>query len=152
MADRRARHIATAALLAAVLAATGPAAAKTDTLARGAMSLVGTPLDVALTPYTATSSFVRKYYINGSQSWWQKAMLTPAMGIVYGTSCAMITGATTFMRFMDGLINVPIGLAVLGSDTTPDTALYEPVHGKPGAVVDYHGIYFGGYHCEGFFQ
>jgi len=63
-----------------------------------------------------------------------------------------IIGATTVMRFVDGLLNVPLGLAVLGSDTVPDTSLYEPIHGSPGALVDCHGIYFGGYHCEGFFQ
>ncbi len=150
MANRRARRIATAALLAMAFAAAAPAAAETATLARGAMSLIGTPLDVALVPVTATTSFVRKYYVNGTQSPIQKAVMTLPVGGMYGLSCVIITGATTFMRFFDGVINVPVGLAVLGRDTAPDTALYEPVPGK--ALVDYHGIYFGGYHCEGFFQ
>jgi hypothetical protein len=152
MANRRVRRTATAALLAIALVGAGPAAAKTDTLARGAMDLVGTPLDVALTPVTATTSFVRKYYLGGSQSPLQKAVMTLPIGGMYGISCVIVTGANTFMRFVDGLINVPVGLAVLGSDKDPDTQLYEPIHGKPGALVDFHGIYFGGYHCEGFFQ
>jgi hypothetical protein len=130
----------------------GPASAKTDTLARGAMSLVGTPLDLALLPYTASSTFVRKFYLTGEQSALGKVMLTPLMGAVYGICCVAISGTAAAMRFTDGLLNVPLGLAVLGSDEVPDTALYEPVHGKTGAVVDYKGIYFGGYHCEGFFQ
>ena len=67
MGMRPARTIATTALLAAALALSGPVWAETDTLARGAMSLVGTPLDLALSPYTATSTFVRKFYINGNQ-------------------------------------------------------------------------------------
>lgn len=152
MANRRARRTLSGALLAIALVGAGPAAAKTDTLARGAMSLVGTPLDLALSPVTATTSFVRKYYVGGKQSALQKAVMTLPIGGMYGLSCVIITSATTFMRLWDGIINVPVGLAVLGSDTSPDTQLYEPVHGSPGALVDYHGIYFGGYHCEGFFQ
>ena len=150
MAMRPARRTATAALLATVLACAGPAAAETATLARGAMSLVGTPVDLALTPYTAGSAFVRKYYVNGKQSALEKALMTPVMGMVYGASCTMITGAVTFIRFTDGLLNVPLGLAMLGSDKEPDTAIFEPVHGH--ALVDTHGIYLGGYYCEGFFQ
>jgi hypothetical protein len=151
MAMRWAGRIASAALLATILMWAGPASAKTDTLARGAMSLVGTPLDIALTPYTASSTFVRKFYM-GNQSPLAKVALTPLMGVSYGVACVAITGAVAVMRFTDGLLNIPLGLAVLGSDTSPDTALYEPVHGAPGALVDYHGLYFGGYHCEGFFQ
>ena len=82
MAMRPARRTATAALLATVLACAGPAAAETATLARGAMSLVGTPVDLALTPYTAGSAFVRKYYVNGKQSALEKALMTPVMGMV----------------------------------------------------------------------
>lgn len=152
MGMRRVGRIASAALLATALAWAGPASAKTDTLQRGAMSLVGTPLDLALTPYTATSTFVRKFYIGGNQSPVAKVALTPLIGIVYGLSCVALTGASTVLRFTDGLLNIPVGIAVLGSDTSPDTAIYEPIHGKPGAVVDYKGLYFGGYHCEGFFQ
>jgi hypothetical protein len=152
MGMRRGRRIASAALLATVLTWAGPASAKTDTLARGAMSLVGTPLDLALTPYTATSTFVRKFYIGGNQSPVAKVAMTPLIGVVYGLCCVALTGASTVIRFTDGLLNVPVGIAVLGSDTTPDTAIYEPIHGSPGALVDYKGLYFGGYHCEGFFQ
>src|SRR5262249_29386953 len=149
----RVGRITTVALLATALVTwTGPASAETNTLARGAMNLVGTPLDLAVLPYTATSSFVRKYYIKGNQSPVAKAALTPLMGMVYGISCVAITGATTFMRFTDGLLNVPLGVAMLRAEKEPDTVIYEPVHGSPGALVDYHGIYFGGYHCEGFFQ
>jgi hypothetical protein len=149
---RRVPPIATIALLAAVLTWSGPAWAKTDTLAHGAMNLVGTPIDLALTPYTATSSFVRKFYVTGNHSPGAKVALTPLVGTVYGICCAAITGAVAVMRFTDGLVNIPIGLAVIGSDKDPDTSIYEPVHGKPGALVDFHGVYFGGYHCEGFFQ
>jgi hypothetical protein len=152
MGVRRAPRIAAAALLATALACVGPASAKTDTLARGAMNLVGTPLDIALAPYTASSSFVRKYYLAGHQSPVGKVMLTPLVGTVYGIACTGITGTVAVLRFVDGLLNVPLGLAVLGSDKQPDTAIYEPVHGAGGALVDYHGLYFGGYHCEGFFQ
>ena len=150
MGMRRAPRIATAALLATALTWAGPASAKTDTLARGAMSLVGTPLDVALSPVTGTTSFVRKFYMGSNQSALSKVLLTPLVGAVYGICCTGITGAVAVMRFTDGLLNIPVGLAVLGSDTTPDTAIYEPVKGH--ALVDYHGLYFGGYHCEGFFQ
>jgi len=114
------------------------------------MNLVGTPLDIALSPYTATSSFVRKFYLGSNQSPLAKVMLTPLVGAVYGISCVGLTGAVAFMRLPDGMPNVPLGLAVLGSETEPDTAIYEPIKGT--ALVDYHGIYFGGYHCEGFFQ
>jgi hypothetical protein len=152
MGMRRGRRIAIAALLATALTWAGPASAETNTLAHGAMSLVGAPLDLAMTPYTATSTFVRKFYISGNQSPVAKVALTPLVGSVYGICCVALTGASTFMRLADGLVNVPVGLAVLGSDKEPDTAIYEPVHGTPGAVVDYHGLYFGGYHCEGFFQ
>jgi hypothetical protein len=152
MANQRARRTATAALLAIALVGAGPAAATTDTLARGAMDLVGTPLDLALVPYTMSASFVRKFYLGSNQSALQKAALTLPMAVVYGINCTAITLTTTFMRAVDGLLNVPIGLAVLGRDENPDTALYEPIHGSPGALVDYHGIYFGGYYCEGFFS
>ncbi len=151
MAILPARSTATAALLAAVLSCAAPAAAETKTLARGAMDLVGTPLDLALSPYTVTSTFVRKYYVTGKGSPLEKALLTPVTGLVYGCSCLMTTGAVTFMRFADGLVNVPMGLAMLGSEKEPDTALFEPDHGAKGALVDYRGIYFGGYYCEGFF-
>ena len=56
------------------------------------------------------------------------------------------------MRFVDGLVNVPVGLAVLGFDVDPGTSIFEPVHGENTAVVDAGPIYFGGYYCEGFFQ
>jgi hypothetical protein len=152
MSNRRVRRNATAALLAIVLMGARTSAAETSTLAGGAMDLVGTPIDVALMPVTATTSFVRKYYVGGSQSVAQKVMMTPLTGVVYLPSCLMITGATTFMRFVSGLVNIPMGLVALGMDTPPDTRIYEPLHGSPGALVDFHGVYFGGYHCEGFFQ
>jgi hypothetical protein len=152
MAMRRMGRIATAALVAIGLTSAGPASAKTGTLARGAMSLVGTPIDIALTPVTASSTFVRKFYLDSKQGPFAKVMLTPLIGGIYGICCTGITGAVAVMRFTDGIVNIPLGLAVLGSDSEPDTALYEPIHGTPGALVDYHGIYFGGYHCEGFFQ
>jgi hypothetical protein len=148
----RARRTATAALLAAALAWAGPASAGTETLARGAMNLVGTPLDLALSPYTVTSSFVRKFYLKSNQSTLGKIAMTPLMAIVYGVSCTAITGVVTALRFTDGLVNVPVGLAVLGSDVDPGTQIYQPVHGENSAVVDAGPLYFGGYYCEGFFQ
>jgi len=152
MGMRPARTTATAALLATALALSGPVWAETATLARGAMSLVGTPLDLALSPYTATSTFVRKFYVNGNQPPMEKVLLTPVMGMAYIGSCTLLNIAAGVMRFTDGLVNVPVGLAMLGSDKEPDTALYEPIHGEHTAVVDYGGIYFGAYYCEGFFQ
>ena len=152
MGMRPARTTAIAALLATALALSGPVWAETATLARGAMSLVGTPLDIALSPYTATSTFVRKFYVNGSQPPMEKVLLTPVMGMAYIGSCTLLNIAAGVMRFTDGLVNVPVGLAMLGSDKEPDTALYEPIHGENTAVVDYGGIYFGAYYCEGFFQ
>ena len=151
MAMRWMGRIATAALLATAVTWPGPVFAKTDTLARGAMNLVGTPLDLALLPYTATSSFVRKYY-GGEQSVTSKVVMTPLMGVTYGISCTAITGAVAIMRLVDGMLNVPLGLAVLPTDAQPDTQIYEPIHGSPGALIDYGPIYIGGYHCEGFFQ
>ena len=71
---------------------------------------------------------------------------------MYIASCVIITGAVAALRFIDGLLNVPVGLAVLGFDVDPGTSIYEPVHGEYGAVVDTGPIYFGGYYCEGFFQ
>ena len=51
------------------------------------------------------------------------------VGVVYLPSCLAITGATTFMRFVSGLINIPVGLAMLGSEKAPDTTIYElPQH------------------------
>jgi hypothetical protein len=152
MAMRRARRTATMALLVAALASADRASAKIDTLAQGAMNLVGSPMDVAMSPYTATSTFVRKYYAKGGQSTLAKVVTTPAIGLVYIPSCAIITFTVAALRFADGLLNVPVGLAVLGSDVDPGTSIYEPVHGEYGAVVDAGPIYFGGYHCEGFFQ
>ena len=152
MSNRRVLRNATAALLAIALLGARPAAAETETLAGGAMDLVGTPIDLALTPVTATTSFIRKYYVSGDQSIAQKVLMTPLTGVVYIPSCLMITGATTVMRFASGLVNIPIGLAMLGAEKAPETNFYEPIHGKPGALVDFHGVYFGGYHCEGFFQ
>ena len=152
MSNRRLRRTGTAALLAIFILGARSAAAETSTLAGGAMDLVGAPLDLALAPVTATTSFVRKYYVTSNASVAQKVTMTPLIGVVYLPSCLMITGATTFMRLASGLLNVPVGLAMLGSDTPQDTRIYEPLHGSPGALVDYHGIYFGGYHCEGYFQ
>ena len=152
MSNRRVRRNAAAALLAIVLMGARTSAADTSTLAGGAMDLVGTPIDVALTPVTATTSFVRKYYVTSDASVAQKVLMTPLTGVVYLPSCIMITGATTVMRFASGLVNIPIGLAMLGVEKAPETNFYEPIHGKPGALVDFHGVYFGGYHCEGFFQ
>ena len=151
MSNRRLRRNATAALLVIALLGARPAAAETETLAGGAMDLVGTPIDVALMPVTATTSFVRKFYMSGDQSVAQKVLMTPLTGVVYLPSCLMITGATTMMRFASGLLNVPLGIAMLGAEKAPDTNMYEPIE-KPGALVDFHGVYFGGYHCEGFFQ
>jgi hypothetical protein len=151
MSNRRVLLNATAALLAIALLGARPAAAETETLAGGAMDLVGTPIDVALMPVTATTSFVRKFYMSGDQSVAQKVLMTPLTGVVYLPSCLMITGATTMMRFASGLLNVPLGIAMLGAEKAPDTSMYEPIE-KPGALVDFHGVYFGGYHCEGFFQ
>ena len=85
MAMGRAGRIATTALLAA-LSWAGPASAGSETLTRGAMNLVGTPLDLALSPYTVTSSFVRKYYIKSKGSTLSKIAMTPLMGIVYVAS------------------------------------------------------------------
>jgi hypothetical protein len=152
MSNRRVRRIGTAALLAVALLGARTAAAETSTLAGGAMDLVGAPVDLALTPVTATTSFVRKFYVTGNRSAVQKVALTPAVGVVYLPACLIITGSTTVMRFVSGLVNIPMGLVALGSDKAPDTRIYEPIHGSPGALVDYKGIYFGGYHCEGFFQ
>jgi hypothetical protein len=152
MAMRRARRTATMALLVAALASASPASAKIDTLAQGAMNLVGAPIDVAMSPYTATSTFVRKHYATSDQSTRAKVVTTPVLGLVYIPSCVIITGTVAALRFVDGLVNVPVGLAVLGSEVDPGTSIYEPVHGEYGAVVDAGPIYFGGYHCEGFFQ
>jgi hypothetical protein len=144
--------VTAAALAAVVLTSARPASATTDTLARGAMNLVGTPIDLALFPVTATTSFVRKFYMSDKHSAVGKIVQTPLIGTVYGISCVAITGATAFMRLADGLLNIPLGLAVIGADKDPDTQIYEPLHGSPGALVDYKGVYIGGYHCEGFFQ
>jgi len=152
MVMQRARRTATTALLVAALASAGPASAKIDTLAQGAMNLVGTPLDIAMSPYTATSTFVRKQYAKSDQSMFSKVVATPALGLVYIPSCVIATFTVAALRFVDGLVNVPVGLAVLGSDVDPGTQIYEPVHGEYGAVVDVGPIYFGGYHCEGYFQ
>src|SRR5689334_24845898 len=98
----RVGRIATVALLATALVTwAGPASAETATLARGAMNLVGTPIDLALLPYTATTSFVRKFYVKSNQSAVAKVALTPLVGTVYGICCVAITGANTFMRFTD---------------------------------------------------
>ena len=152
MALRRARRTATTALLVAALASAGPASAETETLAKGAMNLVGAPIDLAMSPYTATSTFVRKHYATSDQSTLAKVATTPPVGMVYLTTCLAITGAVAALRLVDGLVNVPVGLAVLGSDVDPGTSIYSPVRGEYGAVVDAGPIYFGGYHCEGFFQ
>ena len=151
MAMRRARRTATTALLVAALASAGPASAKIDTLAQGTMNLVGTPLDIVMSPYTATSTFVRKQYGKGDLTV-GKVVATPALGLVYIPSCVIATFTVAALRFVDGLINVPVGLAVLGSDVDPGTQIFEPVHGDHGAVVDAGPVYFGGYYCEGYFQ
>jgi hypothetical protein len=140
------------ALVVAALTSAGPASARVDTLAQGAMNLVGTPLDLAMLPYTATSTFVRKQYAKSGQSTLAKIAITPAVGLAYIPSCTIITGAVAALRFVDGLVNVPVGLAVLGFDVDPGTSIFEPVHGENAAVVDAGPIYFGGYYCEGFFQ
>src|SRR5262249_51231067 len=91
-------------------------------------------------------------YVNGTQPPMEKVLLTPVMGMAYIGSCTLLNIAAGVMRFTDGLVNVPVGLAMLGSDKEPDTALYEPIHGENTAVVDYGGIYFGASYCEGFSQ
>ena len=104
MSNRRVRRIGTAALLAIFLLGARTATAETSTLAGGAMDLVGTPIDLALSPVTATTSFVRKYYVTSDASAAQKVMMTPLVGVVYIPSCLAITGATTFMRLVSGLV------------------------------------------------
>jgi hypothetical protein len=147
----RPARTAIAVVLATALTWSGAASAEINTLKHGAMSLVGAPLDLAFTPYTATSTLVRKFYMSDKESALSKVLLTPLVGTVYLTSCIMgITGATTVVRLTDAIVNVPLGLAMLGSDKEPDTTLYEPTKG--GAVVDYKGLYFGAYSCEGYFQ
>ena len=123
MSNRRVGRIGAAALVAIVLLGVRTAAAETSTLAGGAMDLVGAPVDLALTPVTATTSFVRKFYVTGNRSVTQKVVLTPAVGVVYLPACLIITGSTTVMRLVSGLVNIPIGLAVLGSDKAPDTRI-----------------------------
>src|SRR4029453_9254638 len=93
MAMRRARWTATMVLLVAALTSAGPASARVDTLAQGAMNLVGTPLDLAMSPYTATSTFVRKQYAKSGQSTLAKVATTPVVGLVYIPSCTITAGA-----------------------------------------------------------
>jgi hypothetical protein len=68
----------------------------------------------------------------------EKALLTPVMGVAYIGSCTLLYIAAGVMRFTDGLVNVPVGLAMLASEKEPDTSLYEPVHGENAAVVAIH--------------
>lgn len=83
-------------------------------------------------------TFVRKFYINGKQPPLEKALLTPVMGVAYIGSCTLLYIAAGVMRFTDGLVNVPVGLAMLASEKEPDTSLYDPVHGENAAVVAIH--------------
>jgi len=152
MATRGVWFSVTTTFLVVALATASPALAKTDVLKHGAANLLQAPLDVALAPYTMTDSFVRRFYLSDKRSLAEKITLTPLMGAVYIPCCTAITIVAALFRGFDGVVNVPVGLALLGSDSDVDLSMYDEIHGKRGALVDKSPLYFGAYHCEGFFQ
>jgi hypothetical protein len=131
-----------------------PASAKGQMVRRSAENVLQAPLDLLLAPYTGPSSLVRNYYGSDRHSGLEKAMMTPVMGVIYVPACGFMSMYLPVHRFIEGVLLFPLAVALAG--TEQDLYLYDPVHGKKGAVVDKKGknfnAYFGGYYCEGFFK
>jgi hypothetical protein len=150
MGFRTVRIVAIALVAAAALVWSRPAHAKAETLKRSVSNILQAPLDYALMPYTAVDSLIQNYYRSERHGAVEKVLLTPVMGIIYLPSCIFMSGYVPAHRFLEGTFLLPVGLATAWTDT--DIYLYDPVHGKRGAVVDKDPFYFGGRYCEGFFK
>jgi hypothetical protein len=131
-----------------------PANAKGQMLRRSTENVTQAPLDLLLTPYTGPSSLIRNYYGSSRHSKLEKAMMTPVMGVIYLPACGFMSMYLPVHRFLEGVLLFPLAAVLAGTDK--DIYLYDPVHGKKGALVDKKGehfnAYFGGYYCEGFFK
>lgn len=150
MGFRTVRLMAVALVAASVLAWTPAAHAKAEMLKRDISNVLQAPLDFALIPYTATDSLVHNYYRSKRHSLAEKIFLTPVMAVIYVPTCVFMSGYLPAHRFLEGSLLLPAALAVAPTDI--DVHLYEPVHGKRGALVDKPPFYFGGRYCEGFFK
>lgn len=150
MGSRTVRFLAIALVVASTLAWSRPAHATADMLKRCISNVLQAPLDYALVPYTAVDSLVQNYYLSKRHGPVEKALLTPVMGAIYVPTCTFMSGYVSAHRFIEGALLLPFGAALAGTDV--DIHLYEPVHGKRGAVVDDGPFYFGGRYCEGFFK
>lgn len=150
MRFRTAPILAIALLVASTLAWSRPAHAKAEMLKRSASNILQAPLDFALLPYTAVDTLVQNYYRSKRHGVVEKVALTPVMGVIYLPACTFAGGFVPAYRFVEGALTLPFAAALAGTEV--DIHLYEPVHGRRGAVVDKDPLYFGGRYCEGFFK
>jgi len=150
MGFRTTRIVAVAVLAAATLGWSGLAHAKAEMLKRQGGNVLQAPLDFALLPYTSVDSLVQNYYRSKRHGVVEKIMLTPVMGVIYVPACVFAGGYVSAHRAVEGALLLPAAAALAGTDV--DIHLYDPVHGKRGAVVDKKPFYFGGRYCEGFFK
>jgi len=150
MGFRTVRIVAIALIAASTLVWTRPAHAKAEMLKRSISNVLQAPLDYALVPYTSVDSLIQNYYRSKRHSIVEKVMLTPVMGVIYMPACVFMSGYIPAHRFIEGALMLPAAAALAGTEV--DLHLYEPVHGRRGAVVDKTPFYFGGRYCEGFFK
>jgi hypothetical protein len=154
MRSRLVGFVAGVLVVGASLLSAAPAGAKGQMVRRSAENVTQAPLDLLLAPYTGPSSLIRNYYGSSRHSKLEKVMMTPVMGVIYLPACGFMSMYLPVHRFLEGMLTFPLALALAG--TEQDIYLYDPVHGKKGAIVDkkgeYFNAYFGGYYCEGFFK
>jgi hypothetical protein len=150
MGFRTVRIVAVLLVAASTLLWSPSAHAKAETLKRSVSNILQAPLDFALMPYTSVDTLVRNYYMSKRTSALEKVMITPVIGVIYLPSCVFASGFLPAERLIEGVFMLPVGVATAGTDA--DIYLYDPVHGKRGAVVDEEPFYFGARYCEGFFK
>ncbi len=150
MAVRTIRILAIVLVAVSTLVWSRPVHAKAEMLKRSLGNVLQAPLDYALAPYTAIDSLVQNYYRSKRHGALEKVVMTPVMGAIYVPSCVFMSGYLPAHRFIEGALMLPFAAALAGTEV--DVHLYEPVHGKRGALVDKDPFYFGGRYCEGFFK
>ena len=150
MTSRRGRLGVGLFVLVLLLAPAAAKAEKAVLLKRSANNLWQAPIDFLFAPYTFFDTAWNGYVRSKRFSPTEKVLLSPVVGVVYTPVCMFADGMTPMIRLFEGVAMLPLGVAAVNTDADPH--LYEPNHGKRGAVIDKGSIYLGGRYCEGFFQ